>query len=345
MLDNNKNILDKKNQYINVWWLLIIYAVLFIVSLGIGRYQISPVNVVKILFSKMMFIPQTWNDTMEMIVISVRLPRLIAATLVGSSLALAGVCFQGLFKNPLVSPDILGVSSGAGFGAAIALILGLGAVGIQLSALIFSLVAVTLAYLVKTIYKSQNVLILVLSGVIISGFFSSALSFLKYIADPIEILPAIVFWLMGSIATTEYSDIFMVLIPIVGCSAILLFIRWRFNILSLGDVEAKSLGINVKKMQKVIILCATVITASSVCISGTIGWIGLVVPHLAKLLVGTNHSKLLPASCVLGAIMLVFLDNIARTMSSAEIPLGIVTGLIGTPVFAFLLFKQRTNVV
>ena len=197
----------------------------------------------------------------------------------------------------------------------------------------------------KTFYKSQNPLILVLSGIIISGFFSSALSFLKYIANPIEILPAIVFWLMGSLATTEYNDIGMVLIPIVACSTVLLFLRWRFNILSLGDVEAKSLGIDVKKMQKLIIVCATVITPSSVCISGTIGWIGLVVPHLARILVGTNHSKLLPASCILGSIMLVFLDNIARTVSTAEIPLGIVTGLVGTPVFALLLYKQRTKIL
>ena len=324
-------------------WLVVGLVVLFFVSLGVGRYVVAPADVIKILLSKSFSVTPTWTPAMETVVLSVRLPRLLAALLIGSSLALAGACFQGLFKNPLVSPDILGVSSGAGFGAAVAIVLGLSALGIQASALVFGLLAVGMAYVVRTLYQSQNALILVLAGVIISGFFSSALSFLKYVADPYETLPAIVFWLMGSIASVDYPDLFMVAAPILVCSMILLLLRWRFNVLSLGDNQAQALGLDVVRIQRWIILCATVVTACSVCISGTIGWVGLVVPHIARLLVGANHTRLLPASCVCGAIALIVLDDFARCLTDAEIPLGILTGLIGAPFFAYLLFRQRVK--
>jgi iron complex transport system permease protein len=334
--------LREADRVVSLWVLILILCAVFLLSLGIGRYYVPPFRVLQALLGTELF-PGVPGGMIN-VVLNVRLPRLIAAALVGSSLALAGACFQGLFKNPLVSPGILGVSHGAGTGAALAIILGLGAIWINLFAFGFGLLAVMAAYAIKKFYKSENTLILILGGIIIGGFFSSLISLITYTADPYDTLPDIVYWLMGSLTGMTYVKVGMVAIPVIVFSGVLIAIRWRFNIMSLGDVEAQSLGMDTKRMQKIIIVSATTITASVVCISGTIGWIGLVVPHLARMLIGVDHTKLLPASAVLGAIVLIVIDDLARIAAGVEIPLGILTGLLGAPFFTYLLFRQKAKV-
>lgn len=324
-----------------IWICFFIYIIVFFISIGIGRYYVSIGDIFKILVSSVLPINQTWDPAMERVILYIRPSRLFVGSLVGASLGLAGATFQGLFKNPLVSPDILGVSSGAGFGAAAAILLGAGAVGIQLSALLFGLLAVAAVYLIYKAFRSPNILMLALAGIIVNGFFSSALSLTKYMADPNDTLPAITFWLMGSLAAADYDDLMFMIIPILAGSFGIIFLRWKINVLSLGDSEAKALGVNVNRLRFLLVLFATVITAVSVCVSGTIGWIGLVVPHLARACTGDNHSRLLPFSCILGALLLIILDDISRSLTGAEIPLGILTGIVGTPVFALLLIRQK----
>jgi len=241
----------------------------------------------------------------------------------------------------LVSPDILGVSAGAGFGAAIAILLSLNLFYIQISALIFGLIAVTITYFVSKIVKSNAILVLVLSGMAIGSLFSALTSFTKYVADPYEKLPAIVFWLMGSLSSVSNIEILVVIIPMLVGMIILLMIRWRINVISMGEDEARSLGLNTKKFTIVIIICCTVITASAVCISGVIGWVGLVIPHIGRMIVGPDHRKLLPATLSLGASYLLLVDNMARTLTTVEIPLGILTAIIGAPFFIYLLKKSE----
>lgn len=312
-------------------------------SLFIGRYEIEPVTVVKILVSTVFPIEHTWTNADETILFQVRFPRIIAAVLVGAALSMAGAAYQGLFKNPLVSPDILGVSSGAGFGAAIAILLSTATWMLQIFAFAGGILAVMGSYFLSRLYKSGQMLVLVLSGVIVSAFFGALLSITKYVADPYEKLPTIVFWLMGSLSSVRYSDIYTVLPAITIAGGILLLIRWRINLLSLSPEEAKTLGVDLKQITRVIIICATVLTAASVCISGIIGWVGLVVPHLGRMITGPDYKKLLPLTVVMGASYLLVMDDLSRTIIATEIPLGILTALLGAPFFAYLLWRRKTG--
>ncbi|PWR71263.1 FecCD family ABC transporter permease [Methanospirillum lacunae] len=326
--------------------IVILYILPFFIiiwSLFIGRFEVEPGNVLKILFSPIIPMEHTWSSAEETIIFQVRLPRIIAAVLVGASLSMAGASYQGLFKNPLVSPDILGVSSGAGFGAACAILLSLSTYYIQVSAFIGGITAVITTYLLSRLYKTGQVLVLVLSGVIVSSFFSALLSITKYVADPYEKLPTIVFWLMGSLSSARYIDIMSIAPAMFLGGLILMLIRWRINLLSLGPDEARTLGIDIKQITRIIVLCATLLTAAAVCISGIIGWVGLVVPHLARMITGPDYSKLLPMTIVMGASYLLVMDDISRTLISTEIPLGILTALIGAPFFAFLLWRRKTG--
>jgi iron complex transport system permease protein len=328
-----------------------ILPILFVVSLFLGRYDVSPVHVIELLAApvvnllpaNIIHIDPTWTATEENVIYQIRLPRVIAAVLVGAGLAIAGAAYQGLFKNPLVSPDILGVSSGAGFGAALAILLGLGAIMIQITAFCFGILAVIITYLLSRFYRTTPTLILVLSGIIVASFFSALISFTKYVADPYEKLPAIEFWLMGSLASVRYTDILMIAPPILVASAILILIRWRINLLAVGGDEARALGIDTKRMAQFIILCSTMITAGAVCIAGIIGWVGLIVPHLGRMLVGPDYKKLMPVTFLLGASYMLIIDDIARNLTSAEIPLGILTAIIGAPFFAYLLSKRSVG--
>jgi iron complex transport system permease protein len=318
--------------------LLILLVALTILSLGLGIYHIPPSDVVDILVSNILGHAQ---DTIpNHVVMTIRLPRIAAAILVGASLSLAGGAFQGLFRNPLVSPDILGVSAGAGFGAALAILLSGDKFMIQAFAFCFALIAVTIVYSVSKVVKGNRTLSLVLAGLAISSLFSASLSLMEYIADPTDQLPTIIYWLMGSLASLTTSDVLIAAIPLVTGAVILLLMRWRFNVLAMGEEEAQALGVNVGQMRIIIVICCTLMSASAVCLSGIIGWVGLVIPHISRLLVGPDHKRLLPVCLLLGACYLLLIDDIARTASSLEIPLGILTAMIGAPFFLYMLSRR-----
>ncbi|OBR93901.1 putative ABC transporter permease protein [Clostridium ragsdalei P11] len=314
-----------------------------LISLVIGRYPIPLPEFFNSVLSKIFHLNIGKPSTMETVIFNVRIPRILSALLIGSGLSVAGATYQGLFRNPMVSPDILGASAGAGFGAAFGILMSFNPFGIQLSAFLFGLAAVALTYLISVIIArgTNGILILVLAGMVISAMFSSLISITKYVADPYEKLPAITFYLMGGLSSITMKDIKIILPAfIIGIVPLILF-RWKLNVLSFGDEESKSLGIDVSKLRIIIILCSTLITASAVSIGGMIGWIGLVIPHVARIIVGPNFKRLLPASIFIGGTFLLLVDDVARCAFSAEIPLGILTSLIGAPFFIFLLIKGR----
>ncbi len=316
---------------------------IFLLSFMIGKYPIQPKEFFQIVLSRFVDIPVTWEPTAEGALFRVRLPRVLAAMLVGAALSVAGVSYQGMFKNPLVSPDILGASAGAGFGASLAIMLSLGSSQIQMFAFIFSIVAVALVYLISNIMRNNQALGLVLAGMLIGNLFSAFLSILKFMADPNDKLPTITFWLMGGLSSITYHDIVSVAIPIAAGMIPLFLLRWKINLLTFGDEEARAMGINTRLLRFVVIICATLITAASVSISGMIGWVGLIVPHLARMLVGPNYKILLPTTIVMGASYLLLVDNLARMLASVEIPLGILTSLVGAPFFLFLILHRRNE--
>lgn len=310
-------------------------------SLFLGRYPIEPATMLRVLVSRIVPVERTWTDNVDTVVHNIRLPRVILAMFVGGSLAISGAAFQGMFQNPLVSPDILGVTAGGGFGAALAILLDGNNTAIQLSALFFGVLAVGLTYLTSRVYRSTPTLMLVLSGIIVGSIFSALLSLAKYVADPNQKLPAIVFWLMGSLSAVSRGEVTSAVPPMALGMLVLLALRWRINILSLGDEEARSLGVRVDLLKAMIIIACTLVTASAVSVCGIIGWVGLVIPHVARMLVGPNHRWLLPASLALGATYLTLIDDLSRTVTAAEIPLGVLTALIGAPFFAFMLRRTR----
>jgi iron complex transport system permease protein len=331
----------KTNPRVKTAVLILLPVVVVFVSLFLGRYVISPFVVLKVLAAKILPIQQAWPETINTVIFNIRLPRILTASMIGAGLSISGASFQGLFRNPLVSPDLLGVSSAAGFGASLAILLSGNTGIIQASAFIFGLAGVTIAYLISRVFRTTPLLMLVLSGVVVAAFFSALISATKFIADPVDKLPAITFWLMGSINSTTYEDLKIAIFPISFGITGLLLVRWRLNIMSFGDQEARALGIKTEALKAFIIICATMITAAAVCISGMIGWVGLVIPHIGRMIVGPNHKALLPASISLGAVYLLIIDDIARTLFTSEIPLGILTAVIGAPFFAYLLRKTK----
>jgi iron complex transport system permease protein len=324
--------------------LLALPVILFALALLLGRYPIGPLDVGRSLLSP--FFPDLAADIPDVarrLVLRVRLPRALAALLIGASYGSTGTAFQAIFKNPLVDSNILGVTSGAGFGAALALLLLLNNWQVQLFAFAFGLIAVGLAFFGSRLYKTSPLLILTLMGILIGSLFGSLTALLKYMADPLDTLPAITFWLLGSLSSITWAHLpVLVIISILGLFFLWL-IRWRLNVLSLGDAEARALGINPTRAKLWVIIAATLMTAAAVSVSGVIGWVGLVIPHAGRLLVGPDHKRLMPASILLGASFLLLIDNIARTLLPGEIPLGVLTGLIGVPVLALLLRRGRTG--
>ncbi len=321
--------------------LVIPLIILFFISFLIGRYPISPSEVLMALAAKTTLVNYNIPPSVEAVIFQIRLPRIMAAMMVGAALSIAGASFQGMFKNPLVSPDKLGVSAGAGFGAALAILFVAGPFMVQFSAFMGGLLAVGLTYMISQTFKGTSMLTLVLCGIAIAALFSAFISMIKYVADPYEQLPTIVFWLMGSLSAVTNQDILMVTLPMVVGSGILLLIRWRINVLSMGEDEAQTLGVDTKKLHIIIITCCTIVTAAAVSISGIIGWIGLVIPHITRMIVGPDHKVLLPASIFMGAFFLLLIDDVARTITTVEIPLGILTAIIGAPFFLYLLAKSK----
>ncbi|WHH58818.1 iron ABC transporter permease [Petroclostridium sp. X23] len=323
--------------------LLVLIPLLFItVSLFMGRYPISFGMMAKVILAKITGIGgEEIPDTIKTIVWDVRFPRAVMGALVGGSLAISGASFQGVFRNPLVSSGILGVSSGAGFGAALSILIFKSTAFSYIFAFVFGGIAVLLSYMIGRVYNTTPTVMLVLGGTVVSSVFSALISFAKYVADPYDQLPTIVFWLMGSLASLRYQDMIAASIPMILGILGLVAIRWRINILSMGDKEAQALGINMAFNKGLVIFCSTLATAGAVCISGMIGWVGLVIPHIGRMLFGNDNKVLLPASLSLGACFLILVDNIGRIITGSEIPLGILTALVGGPFFVYLLKKTK----
>jgi iron complex transport system permease protein len=314
--------------------------VVITLSFFLGRFPISPSELSKIFISKIFPIQHTWTDQMETILFNVRLPRIILACLVGGCLSTAGASYQGIFQNPMAAPDILGATSGAAFGAALAILNDANYLVITLSAFFFSLLTVTLVYLVSQKAKGIKILGLILSGIIVSSLFTAGTSFIKLVADPTDQLPAITYWLMGSLAGAKTDTVAMAMIPMLMGLVPLFLIRWRINVLTLGDDEARTMGINATRLRLFVIICATMVTAASVSVSGMIGWVGLVIPHLSRRLVGNNYKYLMPASLLFGAIFMLMVDDVSRNLLQTEIPIGILTAFIGAPFFVYLITRQ-----
>lgn len=325
------------------WFLLFsLFLISIIIAITSGKYSLTINEFGHIIGNLFVDIPR--DSRSEIVFWQIRLPRVLAAILIGGGLALAGAAYQGMFRNPLVSPDILGVSSGAGVGAVFGIFLGQSMLSVQLFAFTGGLLAVALVYSIAKLAKQHDpVLSLVLVGIAVSALCGSAISLMKILADPYTQLPSITFWLLGGLSSITAPDLLAVMpLMLIGFIPLIL-LRWRMNILSLSDEEARSLGLNVELTRIIFILSATLITASAVSIAGIIGWLGLIVPHITRLLVGANFSQQLPFSLLCGATMLLITDTLARTIANIELPLGILTSTIGAPFFLMLLLKTRRN--
>lgn len=327
--------------FVVVW--CVVLVVLFIVALGVGRSGMSPIEVVGILGKHFFNTAGQYSLAATNIVVDVRLPRVVAALLVGAALAISGASFQGLFKNPMVSPDILGASAGAAFGAALALLFNFDSRIVQCFAFVMGFAAVALAYFsARRIGRGANqILLLVLCGLIVGTLFQAFVSVIKFTADPDSKLPEITYWLMGSISKVTWSDLAIFLIPFLLGSVPLVLLRWQLNALSFGDEEAESLGVNVSLMRGIFIVCSTLLTSAVVSIAGVVGWVGLIIPHLVRFMFGPDNRIVLPLSLVVGGAFMILVDMACRSLLASEIPLGILTSVIGAPFFFAILLKAH----
>ena len=314
-----------------------VFAAALFGSVLLGRFSVTPKELFRLLLSRLTETEPGWRDGAENVVFQIRLPRVAAAALIGAALAVAGVSYQGMFRNPMVSPDILGASTGAGFGAALAILLGAGYFGISMSAFVFGLLAVAAAYLVSCMSRTNQTIALILSGMMVSSLFSAGTSYLKLVADTQQQLPAITYWLMGSLSSIKPRDVLFLVIPVTIGLVPLWILSWRMNLLTLGEEEARSMGVNTRLLRFTVILCATLLTAASVTVSGMIGWVGLVIPHFCRMLFGYDYRRLIPAAALFGASFLIVVDDIARLATAGEIPLGILTAFVGAPIFLYLI--------
>lgn len=329
----------KHQKTITLLFLMLLIGSMFF-SLLFGRYAVSLWEAVEAMLKLFGKTDADVSPEAFAFITQFRLPRIIAGAFVGAGLAASGAAFQGIFHNPLVSPSILGVSAGAGFGASLSILLSAGFLSVYISAFAFGLLAVAFTYWIATIYKTTPTIMLVLGGTIVSSVFNSLISLIKYTADAERQLPEIVYWLMGSLSSTSFDD-FWALIPISIGLIILTGLRWRVNVLSMGDKEAQAMGLNVRIVKSAIIVGASLATAGAVCISGVIGWVGLVIPHIGRMIAGNDNRRLIPLSMIIGAAFMVIIDSLSRTITKSEIPLGILTSLIGAPFFIFILKKTK----
>lgn len=333
----------RKSLWLLLSFTLLLFA-LILLSFLLGRYPISPMELFRTVGERILRTNQSLNRPVtatETVLWNIRLPRVLAACFVGACLSAAGAAYQGVFQNPMASPDILGATAGAAFGAAFAILMDFSQTGIVLSAFSFSIVAVALVWMVGQRARGSRVLGLILSGIMIGSLFSAGTSFIKLVADPQDQLPVITYWLIGSLAGVQQTDVMFVSpIMILGLLTLLL-VRWRINLLTLGDEQARALGVNAQRLRLVVILSSTLITASAISISGMIGWVGLVIPHLSRRLVGSNYRYLMPLSMIFGAAFLLAVDNVSRTLMTTEIPIGILTAVIGAPFFLFLMTQKE----
>lgn len=318
-----------------------VLAVVFVTALFgsvlLGRFSITPKELFRLILFRFVRTEQSWRDGAEKVAFEIRFPRVAAAGLIGAALAVAGVSYQGMFRNPMASPDILGASTGAGFGAALAILLGAGYFGISLSAFCFGLLAVAAAYLVSCMSRTNQTIALILAGMMVSSLFSASTSYIKLVADTQQQLPAITYWLMGSLSSIKPKDVLLLVIPVAIGLVPLMVLSWRMNLLTLGEEEVRSMGVNTRLLRLAVIVCATLLTAASVAVSGMIGWVGLVIPHFCRMLFGYDYRRLLPAAALFGASFLIVVDDIARLATAGEIPLGILTAFVGAPIFLYLV--------
>ena len=333
----SQNAIENRHRMIIILLGIALIATILL-SFAIGRYPVSPIELFGILGSKLgLPIEKFWTSAMETAAWNIRLPRVLLSVLVGTCLASAGAAYQGVFQNPMASPDILGASAGAGFGAALAILLGFSSVLVTLSAFGMSLLTVALVFTVSRHTKGDRVLGLVLAGIMVSSLFQSGTSFIKLVADPSNKLPQITYWLMGSLSGTAWHDVQFVIFPILIGLIPLLLLRWRLNVITMGDDEARALGVNAHRVRLAIVFCSTLVTASAVSVSGMIGWVGLVIPHMMRRLVGSDYRYLMPASMLGGGIFLLVVDDLSRNLSTSGIPIGILTAFVGAPFFLFLI--------
>ncbi len=315
-----------------------------VLAFSVGRFPISVSELGLALWSTLIGQPSGLPPAVDAVIFNIRGPRVLAAILCGAALAVAGAAFQGLFRNPLVSPDILGASSGAALGAITGIFFSLGVLAIQALAFGGGLVAVALVYLIGSSIRSGDIaLVLVLTGVVIGSLLGAGVGLLKYLADPYNQLPAMTFWLLGSLAGTDRNDLLPLFGPIAVGTVVLLALRWRMNVMSLPEEEARALGVATGPLRLAIVAAATLVTSASVAAAGIIGWVGLIVPHMARFLVGPEFGRLVPTAALLGGGYLLLIDTLARSAAQVEIPLGILTAVIGTPVFIWLLVSARKS--
>lgn len=334
--------IKSSNAYaFKVFGLVIILIIIIITSFQLGRYPISTKDLLAILASKFYPINHFWTDQTEAILLNVRLPRIILACLVGCCLSAAGASYQGIFQNPMAAPDVLGASAGAAFGAALAILCYGNSQMITISAFCFGLLSVALVYSIGKRAKGKNILGLILSGIMVGSLFSAGTSYIKLVADINDQLPLITYWLIGSLAGAKMSQVKFVIIPMAVGLIVLFLLKWQLNVLTMGDDEARTMGVNARRIRLIVIVFATMITAASVSVSGIIGWVGLVIPHLARKVVGNNYKHLMPATMLLGAIFLLLVDDVSRNLLAVEIPLGILTAFIGAPFFIYLITRKE----
>lgn len=338
-----QNLVEKRRSA----WLLPGFAVLavlcFFLSFLLGQYPVKADQVMRILLHHAsggrLFVPD-WNVQTALVVIQIRLPRILLAALVGMALAVSGSTLQAVFRNPLVSPGVLGTSNGAAFGACLALLLGLPYYQISLMAFVFGILSMLLVMGLGSLLKTQKVLGLILCGILVSSLFSSGISLLKLTADPNNTLPAITYWLMGSFAGAKLREIPLLLPLVLGLTLVLLAFSWQLNVLTLPETEAQALGLSVRLYRYLLLGCATLLVALCVSVSGAIAWVGLVLPHLARMMVGHDYRRLLPLSALLGISFMLLTDNAARLIASSEIPIGIMTSFLGAPFYLYLILKS-----
>ncbi|MCK9176127.1 MAG: iron chelate uptake ABC transporter family permease subunit [Clostridiales bacterium] len=317
-------------------------ALLLIVifSFAVGWYWIDPKTIVVFFWHKIIGSAREFPTEIHSVLINVRLPRIVLGLLVGSGLSVAGHTFQGVFRNPMASPDVLGASSGAGFGAALAILWGLPSSGITSFSFLFGLLSIVLVLVLTSFVRGQKMLALILTGIVVGSLFSAGLSLIKLVADPTDQLPAITYWLMGSLNSAQVKQLAFAGPIILVALFVILLLRWQLNVLTVGEDAAATMGIHTRLLQLILIIAATLITATCVSVSGVIGWVGLVVPHIARMITGADNRYSLPASALIGSAFMIFVDDIARRATTSGIPLGILTAFIGAPFFIYLILRQ-----
>ena len=314
-----------------------------VLAVCVGKYPVSPGESIRIIWQRLLGLPCELPEMTQNVVLGLRIPRILASVVVGSALSMSGAAYQGIFRNPLVSPDFLGVSSGACIGAALAILLSLTTPLISLFAFIGGIVAVLLTISIPTLIRNRSNIVLVLSGIIVGSALSSVFGFIKYMADPDTQLASITYWTMGSFSYIKLSEILVILPVIVVPAVILILMSWWIDVLSLGSSEARALGANVKLVRGTAIVCSTLLTAGSGCIAGTISWVGLIVPHFGRMLIGPSNRRLIPLCGLIGGLFMLIVDTLTRTIGIEEMPVSILTGVIGAPFYCWLLFRQRRS--